>query len=592
MEVGILEVPKTKIEKRAIGALENIIDAHNTMDSSFNSMDKEMSWDGYIWIFNSNEKQDKEHYDDKVPVQIKGHIDKDKKFINKKRITYPVDILDLKVYQKDRGVLYFQIFMSEDGVRREVFYSSLFPSKIKSYLEMVRKKENKSSISIAFTKMKQTPGDFYSIIKQFSNESRNQGFGEGPNIKNMIMLKDIKKVTSITASAVGVSNHYEFLQKFAAGEISLYGTIAGCPIELPIEWCEDSILSLNEKIKEKIKVNETIYYNEYVRQLVSDDTVILSFSENLKMIVNTGKFTIEPRSNIHQLRKDADFIFDIIKNDGFHVGEHYIGIKNFDIPEQLEDNLNYYIQLDDTLRMIEFDFDKPMSSLSAHTKKQLVNIVAIKNGLKNEYLSENIHIYNWKLEEKYIPIIIKRHEKDRNNDLINTIYTQKHHIYDTDGNGNYFKVPSFVIVDSHVLSNLYYYDYSSLKAQIDGEEVNEYTINSLNHAILLLINAYDARQDKQLLDLAEYQLNKIRTLEGKKNYFILNELQIKYRKGEFREEEKNILLEMQAEDNTISFGKNVLLERKKEAIKFFNLLSEEEKESIREYPIRYLYESL
>ena len=41
----------TKIEERAISALKNIVDEHFTMLSSFNSADKEMAWDGYIFIF-------------------------------------------------------------------------------------------------------------------------------------------------------------------------------------------------------------------------------------------------------------------------------------------------------------------------------------------------------------------------------------------------------------------------------------------------------------------------------------------------------------------------------------------------------------
>lgn len=41
----------SKIEDRAPGALENIIDRCQTMARQFNSRDKEMSWDGYIWIY-------------------------------------------------------------------------------------------------------------------------------------------------------------------------------------------------------------------------------------------------------------------------------------------------------------------------------------------------------------------------------------------------------------------------------------------------------------------------------------------------------------------------------------------------------------
>lgn len=44
----------SKIENRALNTLENIIVEHPTMDCSFNSMDKEMAWDGYIWIFKND----------------------------------------------------------------------------------------------------------------------------------------------------------------------------------------------------------------------------------------------------------------------------------------------------------------------------------------------------------------------------------------------------------------------------------------------------------------------------------------------------------------------------------------------------------
>ena len=51
-----MNISNSKIEDRALNALESIIDAHNTMSHQFNSLDKEMSWDGYILIYKNNEK--------------------------------------------------------------------------------------------------------------------------------------------------------------------------------------------------------------------------------------------------------------------------------------------------------------------------------------------------------------------------------------------------------------------------------------------------------------------------------------------------------------------------------------------------------
>ncbi len=74
-----------------------------------------------IWIYKDiNGTQDKRNYDDKVPVQIKGHVDKNRKYIDEQKITYFVDLDDLEVYFQDRGVLFFEVFMTEDGKDREV----------------------------------------------------------------------------------------------------------------------------------------------------------------------------------------------------------------------------------------------------------------------------------------------------------------------------------------------------------------------------------------------------------------------------------------------------------------------------------------
>lgn len=49
-----MKIPSTKTEHRAVNALEVIIDNHSTMEHQFNENDKEMSWDGYIWLYKNN----------------------------------------------------------------------------------------------------------------------------------------------------------------------------------------------------------------------------------------------------------------------------------------------------------------------------------------------------------------------------------------------------------------------------------------------------------------------------------------------------------------------------------------------------------
>ena len=241
----------TKIEDRALGAVTNVIDEHMTMGHKFNSMDKEMSWDGDIWIYkDANGNQDKKNYDDKVPVQIKGHIDEKREYIDKQKISYPVELDDLEVYFQDRGVLYFEVFTSKDGKAREIFYASLFPIKIKYYLEKAEYKGNKQTINVTFIKIEKNSDVFYKIVKQFSNESKQQGFGHEQIVQSAIKFREINKVTELSASVVGVSNDIEFMKRLGDGDVVFYAAIEGCPLKIPLEWHEEDLHFLWKRLTE------------------------------------------------------------------------------------------------------------------------------------------------------------------------------------------------------------------------------------------------------------------------------------------------------------------------------------------------------
>lgn len=87
----------TKIEQRAIHFLETPIVENDYLYCQINSMDKELSWDGYIYVYNDTKFSNKTH-DDKIPIQVKGHFDENEKEIHKKKITFPVELDVLKNY--------------------------------------------------------------------------------------------------------------------------------------------------------------------------------------------------------------------------------------------------------------------------------------------------------------------------------------------------------------------------------------------------------------------------------------------------------------------------------------------------------------
>lgn len=582
----------TKIESRAISALQNIINAHLTMDAQFNSHDKEMAWDGYIYIFKKNNGDiSKANWDDRVPVQVKGHIDRKDKYLNKQRVTYQVQLEDLEIYFYDRGVLYFEIFMSEDGKQTEIFYASLYPSKIKSYLDLASRKKKKESISVSFNKLKKDANELYIVTKQFSQESRRQGFGSGEIVQNTIMLKDMDKVTSLTATAVGVKNEFEFLQRLSTGDICFYGTTEDNKIKVPLAWNEYCKHYLSKQIKQSVSINKKTFYNEYEVFISSNNKADIVLSKNLHIDLGKNKFQFNFVTDIKQLKNDAHFILCLLEAKEFQIGKVSIKYDNFSISEDFKKSLIFIITLENVLEEIEFDYKEPVSTLKSSTQKQLGALVLLKNGKKNNLLPDKVHTFDWRIDGKFMPLIIFKKD-DGSIDLCNALYTRKTQTAIKSANGEYYKTPLFANLKADVLANLYYYNYDYFYEQIDESDVNEATVSCLNDAALRLMQAYDINKDKNLLNIAEYVLQKIACLEGQKIYFLINMFQVKKRQGLLNDKDILALKTIPAENAGESFGISVLLEDKEKADFYFEQITEDERKLIVNYPIYSLYQSL
>ncbi len=600
-----MNVSNSKIENRALNTLENIVDAHNTMSHQFNSLDKEMSWDGAILIYKDDEGGiNKANLDDEVRVQIKGHIDnpaknKSKKpdYLGRERITYPVDLLDLKIYLKDGGIIFFEIFLSPDGKEREVFYAPLYSSILKKYIDekeeklAKRKTRPKSpSTSIVFTRLENDANVLYKIVKQFSMEKRKQGTGEVALVKDMIMLKDIDKITSISATVVGMNGGFDILKRFASGDICFYGKTEGNPYERPIEWAKDAKFIMRKGIKQSISIGGSLYYEKYEIEGTSTHEYSLIPSPNLRIDISNGKINFKSTTGIKELKHDAEFLLEAMKTTSFKINNTEFPYTNPTMTKELEDELNFYIDLDKVLSMIEVDFDKPLINSDGKALRQLEDLLRMKKGLKNNLLTEKIHTYNWMLEDKYVPVIVIRHDNDDENNLYNAIYTNNVRASVANENGQHFIVPLFEQIDMHVIKNLYRYDYEWLKDQIDSADVNEYTADYLIQAALKLISIYDEKKDYRALDLAQYQFDKIKKLEENTPFFIINVLQLKKRRGSFTEEDIQKLKGIVTSDPQVIFGINVLLEDAEKAREAFGRIDKETQELIKKYPIYYLYE--
>lgn len=581
----------TKTEHRAVNALENIIDEHSTMEHQINGNDKEMSWDGFIWLFKENNgDQSKANLESRVPVQVKGHNDQTHKYIGKDRIKYSVEIDDLKAYSTEKGVLYFQIFI--DNTERDIFYASLFPSKIADYLEVASKKGNKKTISIPFIKLKKDPETLFIVVKQFSDEAKKQGSGYNPLVQDRIRLEDIKKLTSVTLAVVGAKDELDMLRRLPSGDICFYGKTADDKYMRPIEWRDKSVFLMGRDVELPISIGKKQYYERYKCIADSNGGMTIIMSPNLQLSFKEGQFQFKVISTIREIARDAAFLLQVKCAGAFSISTMKIDIPKPSIAPDFERTLTYIVDLYEALEMIGFDVNRKISQLTEEQENDFYNLVKLSKGVLNDQIPEGISNYNWSFGGKYYPLAIEK-QKGRIK-LYESLYSDKLAFYvpsssSPDEMG--YKMPFFSYYDEKILSNLYNYDYDAFRKQIDSSAINEHSAAALLQCVLILINVFDIKKDTHFLDLADYLLDKLRPYLQAETIYI-NSLQIKKRNGPLSEDDIKALKSLDFDHEQFRFCKNVLLEDKASALKCFEQFTEEERKQYQAYPIYTLFSEL
>ncbi len=579
-------VDKSKTEERAIGVLNNIIDEHPTMESKIEKGEKGMSWDGSIIIYKpSCTERTKETYDYNVPVQVKGRTDNVAKYLNETTITYPVDVRDLKLYYEQTGCLYFIIFFDEATKRGEVFYSSLYPSRLKSILDKNVNKRGKK-ISIKFTHLEKDASELYCVLAQYGREMVRQGFGRGPIVSKMIRFDDIARVEAITATVVGAKNEIDFIKKMNSGDVCIYGKENG--IDFPFESDESvKIFMGRDNIQLPIMVGETKYYNKYNVVINPDTGIIVKPSDNIVIQINKGKIDFHPQSNISQIMNDIDFLYALEKSNDLRFGNSIIPFGDIVFPEEFKIKVSYLKALCDVVAEIGIEILKPFSQFTESNFKELGLLLSIKEGKLNNQFNQTSNIYNWIFDDKFYPILIEKQPKG--NVVFPLSKNSSMQIYKWDGKTNHYRFPTFALLDIGVLTNLYSFDRTWFENQIDVADANYDTYADLNNVALKLISAYDLSVNNEFLNLASRLYSRFNTNEV---YYLINTLQIKARETGLTDYDTRILKGIETNDAQALFCKSVLLGNKKDAEANYAGMSEEERDGIKELPIMKLYSNL
>ena len=587
-----MQYPSTKkTEHRALNALEAIIDEHCTMDHQFNGDDKEMSWDGYIWLYKKNNgDQSGKNFDARVPVQIKGHYDRNHEHLNRDTISYPVRLTDLEAYSTERGVLYFEIFL--DGEKSSIFYASLFPSKIADYLEAAKRKGNKSKYSIPFHRLNKDANQLYIIAKQFDNEARQQGFAYTQLVQDRIRSDDFSRLTSVNLTVIGAKDSYSALRRLSSGDVCLYGKTDGDKYDRPLEYLNNSKFFVGRDVNQEISVGDEVFYHQYRCVADSDGGMVIIPSPNLKLRITEGKLNFKPVSTLDELYRDARFVLSLKAHSAYSIADQEFHFRISGISTDFENRLNYIVDIYEVLKMIGFAVDVEFSYYTEDQQRQLIKLINLRHNANGARLKDGYTKYLWKFDGKYVPLIIFK--KGHSIEFINSVYTDKFAIFlpsDKRDDEKGYRMPLFAYQNADVLSDLYYYNYEAFRRQIDNSDINEETSDALLDCVLLMINVFDINGDQFFLELSDHLLQQLRPYIAKE-ILLLNSMQIRKRLNTLDNNDVVQLHSIVSDDVQVLFGKSVLLGDVKAAEEYFNRFPVDEQIRYKEFPIYKLYSDL
>ena len=603
-----------KIEDRSITALQRVVDSHPSMELKPYKCDKELCWDGFLRIYqNKNTLSDKKNYDDDIPIQIKGHVRKHS-FKEKDRIKSPVNIDDLNNYYKTKGCFYFIVFLNEQGDESTIFYSSLYPSKIKEILEFANegeKKRGRKSISVPFVQLPEDSEQLYLIAKQFSLEMNKQGSGRGQIVPNSIPFNDIKNASKITATIAG-RNPSQILERFHTGDVVFYGKVGDR--EYPIQLFNASA-SISKVVEQSISINDIKYYSSYcctvvvngpnAKEYQKELTTVIKLSDNLSISITKYltryryQFSFSPVSDLLQIGNDSRFLLALIESSEFEIGENHLKTGRLVIDTSTKKRLSILAEISRILEDIKCPIMIPYSDLTDDDCDCLSQLLQIKNKEVMDGEPSQLVSYIWWFRGKCCPVIVSYNAEGVS--ITNMISADKYRAFFLDDEKHPSVIPNFFSLNPQVLSHLLFYDYEVMFDQVDRSAYNLDTCAGLNEMVLNLISAFDINQDEKLLSIARLALKHLLDFKPTDVAFNINEMQIDYRvAGALSETQKEKLNELEKEISNsdvslfmvFGFCKEVLLRNKEKATAIYRMFEKEERARIEGFPIMTLFHSL
>lgn len=586
-----------QIEVLSTIAVKESIVTSDFLRPKVNENDKEISWDGFIYIYR-DKSCSKDKLKGRLAVQVKG---KECNNLSKREISYPMETADLRNYLSDGGIILFVVYLANGGTRKKIYYCELTPIKLRIILRQAKNQQTKSIKLTAFPTNKEKKASIF--FNCFENCRKQHSYSDAvlPTLQELQTQGILESIKIPITTLPGQDPQTVLLNN----EVYAYAKIKGSAILQPLE-----MIPTHKHTSEKENVNVSVNG----RRFYSSVTVIRSADEIKYQLGSSFSFTVGRKKGESKLKyenspyarvlaTDLDFMLSYIEHGSFEFDNITIpfdragaDFSNFDMDEQKKrlKSVQDIVKVLDLLNCKEDLNVIELSDLDLRTLERIVKGVLYNepvHGLKEDAPL----IVKMAVGPLKFSVCLKKHPTENGAyELTDFFQTELDVAYD---NKLGEKVPcsQFIILSPDDLATLNNIRYDVILSSFQRFELTDESATRANYFMLGLIEAYDKSQKKELLSLAldfanwlesfpvEYLPNEIRTL---------NYLQIIKRQRELtKEETKQIytIITSKESSDEVLVGAYLLLDQQEAAEMYFEKLEEEQQINFTSYPIYHFW---
>lgn len=568
---------KNKVEQKAITKIRSLIDEIYFFTYSFKEMDKNISWDGTIEMYNGN-IDIKENYDYTIDIQVKGRTTNNKKFSSKYR--FALDKSDLENYLKKDGTILMSCVFKKDGSDYKIYYANLLPYNIRAFL----KQYSSNTIKIDMKEIKNSE-QFENICRNFKLDKEIQK-GIKSNIfdENNLSLADGKVSKFYTWNR----DPKNFKPQDLVGSWKYIYTFDknGYAINVSYAMLCNLVETLNAKIYNR--KNELVFDDVKLETTIEGKKIL--FGKAFTMDFTKNKFNIKICGTLNDRIKQLEFIKRIYSDNGFLINDIDFNINMKETEQKKFQNLlgkykvlEKFFHKHNIDKQINFDTweDSDFNKL-----EKWINAIENKTPIS---LNSDISLLG-SINIKDIRLSVFATKRDDNDFNIFSIWNNnvdtKYYFRYGNGEGSIETTIFYLVLNSEAyLSDDI--NFKEMKNCINNKELSDGEYNLMNLQLLEVLKAYDITKSSDLLEYAKYLIDLLIKHDPDSPVYYINYAQILKRENKIADENYKKLIEIRDTNSLveIKISCNLLLGNKSEANILTQSLDKQTLEEFKKYPI-------